>query len=73
VSGVEHGTGVTDVERYRPLKRLLSLALWLQGRRYVSLREVVEEFGVHKRTARRYLVALEEAGWKVPVWRTNRE
>ena len=56
-----------------PLRRVFKLILWLEGRRYVVLQQVADELGVCKRTARRYMEALEEAGWKVPKWRVNRE
>lgn len=39
----------------------------LQGRRYMPLhRELAAELGMNLRTLRRYLDALEQAGWPMP-------
>jgi hypothetical protein len=63
---------------YRPkrgrnvgLVRVLRLARYLEGQRFLepSLHMLAAEFGVHPRTIRRDLHALEEAGWPVPQFR----
>ena len=52
------------------LVRVLKLQRLLDGRRYApTLRVLAKMFGVHPRTIRRDLMALEEAGWPVPGWR----
>ena len=51
------------------LSRLTSILLKLQSRPFVSVQQLVEEFGVSKRTIYRDLTALEEAG--VPILGTS--
>jgi predicted DNA-binding transcriptional regulator YafY len=41
----------------------------LEGQRYVRLEVLAEAHGVSTRTMRRYLNALDGAGWPVPQWR----
>jgi len=55
------------MRRYRQLVRVLTLARYLSGRRRTpQLRELARTFGVHERTVRRDLEALEDAQWPVP-------
>ena len=58
-----------DLTRYRPLRRILAVALALHGLRVVSLHQVAAEHGVSTRTMRRYFEALESVGWSMPRWR----
>ena len=56
--------------RARTLRRVLTLARYLQPLRYAPpLRDLATALGVHPRTIRRDLEALEEVGWPLPAWR----
>jgi len=58
--------------RNATLVRVLMLLRYMEGRRHVNLHAAAREFNVHRRTIRRDLLALEEAGWPVPPWRVGR-
>lgn len=62
---------MSDLVRMSPLVRVLAVARAIKGRQSVSLNQLAEIHGCHPRTMRRWLIALERAGWPVPKWRTN--
>lgn len=43
--------------------------LYCRSRRYMDLALIARELNVSKRTIRRDLEALEQAGWPMPIWR----
>lgn len=51
------------------LTRVLMLMRYIAGRQRVDLHAAAAHFNCHRRTIRRDLMALEEAGWPVPPWR----
>ena len=59
----------SDDVRMRTVVTALRIARYVQRPGVVQLHRVAAHFDIHHRTARRYLMALEAAGWPVPPWR----
>lgn len=57
----------------RMVIRLAKLVDLGQRRRHVQLQELSQELGVHTRTLRRDLEAMELANVPTPIWRFNPE
>jgi len=52
------------------VERIAKVLLYTQGRRYApDLRCMARGLGVSTRTVRRYLSAIEAAGWPMGQWR----
>lgn len=62
---------MSDLTRCAPLVRCLRVARAIDGQRYIDIKALAESQGLHQRTIRRYLIALERAGWTVGLWRSN--
>lgn len=58
-----------DDTRHSTLRLSLRLAQRVAGASRIDTHQLAREFNVSERTIRRHLIALEGAGWEVPLWR----
>lgn len=67
------GLPLSERQRKRVIRRLVSLMEVCGRARYVRVAELAREHACSERTIRRDLEAMEECGVRVPKWRVKEE